>query len=57
MPQTDPKLNLFEIATIKVIETGYLVEVKTSNNEMIHAFKSYRQVLRYIKTLVKVTHE
>jgi hypothetical protein len=49
--QTDPRRTSFERLVVYPIENGYIVEIEANSEETVHAFKTYRQVLRFLKTL------
>ncbi len=51
--ETAPKWTETERMVVEPIANGILVTITTEIEEQCYTFKSYRQVLRFIKTLDK----
>ena len=47
----DPKTTTFAHMVVRPIENGYLVEIETENDDLVHAFKNYKETLRFLKGL------
>jgi len=49
--EIDPERIVFTHLVVRPIKNGYLVEVETESDDETYSFKSYRQVLCFLKTL------
>lgn len=50
-----PKRDNFSQLVVRPINNGYLVEIETETEDLSHAFKTYRQVLQFLKTVETIT--
>jgi len=51
MPESAPERANFERLVVEPIENGYLVIKTTGNDELMFSFKSFRQVLQFLRTI------
>ena len=54
---TEPQRNSFERIVLRPIENGYLIEVETEDRDLCTAAPSWRQVIKYLKTLSPAQEE